>query len=256
VNALLRWPLDILASLGQAVLFLFRTLVAVPGALMRPRLLALQIYHSGLLSLAIIVIAGAFVGMVLALQGYRLLVQFSAESALGVSVALVVIRELGPVLTALLLAGRAGSSLAAEIGLMRATDQLDGIAMMAVDPVPRVVAPRFLGLFIATPILNMIFIAMALGVAGGHLMGVQVLGVDAGSYWSQIRSAVDAADLIDSMIKSLVFGLTIAWIAVYQGYHAPPTAAGVSRATTTTVVLSSLSVLGLDFVLTAAMFAA
>ena len=256
MNALLRWPLDLLAGQGRAVLFLLRTLVAVPGTLLRPRQLALQLHSSGVMSLAIVVIAGAFVGMVLALQGYRLLVQFSAESALGVSVALVIIRELGPVLTALLLAGRAGSAVTDELGLMRATDQLPGMEMMAVDPVKRVVAPRFLSLLLAVPMLNVIFIVMALGVAGGHLVGVEVLGVDAGSYWSQIRSSVDAADLIDSTIKAVVFGAVIAWIAVHQGYHAHATAEGVSRATTTTVVLSSLAVLGLDFILTAVMFAA
>jgi phospholipid/cholesterol/gamma-HCH transport system permease protein len=246
----------LLASQGRAVVFLFRILLSLPSALARPRLVAQQVYGSGVLSLAIIVISGAFVGMVLALQGYRLLVRFGAEESLGLSVAFAVIRELGPVLTALLLAGRAGSALAAEIGLMRATDQLSGMEMMAVDPIKRVVAPRFLGLFIAMPLLSAIFTVMSIGVAGGHLIGVELLGVDAGSYWSQIQSAVTGRDILDSMIKSLVFGAVVAWIAMYQGYHAPPTSEGVSRATTSTVVLSSLSILGLDFVLTAVMFPA
>lgn len=256
MRTLLQLPVDYLAGQGRAVLFGLRTLMAVPAALARPRQLALQTYGSGVLSLAIIVIAGAFVGMVLALQGHRLLVQFSAESALGASVALVIIRELAPVLTALLLAGRAGSAVTAEIGLMRATDQLSGMEMMAVDPMKRIIAPRFIALTLAAPLLNPIFIVMALGVAGGHLVGVELLGVDAASYWGQIRASVDSADLLDSSFKALVFGTVIAWIAVYQGYHAPPTAEGVARATTTTVVVSSLAVLGLDFLLTAAMYAA
>lgn len=246
----------LLASQGRAVIFLARILLAVPAALARPRLIVQQLYTSGVLSLAIIVISGAFVGMVLALQGYRLLVRFGAEESLGLSVAFAVIRELGPVLTALLLAGRAGSALAAEIGLMRATDQLSGMEMMAVDPIRRVIAPRFLGLFIATPLLTAIFNVMAIGVAGGHLIGVELLGVDAGAYWSQIQAAVDGGEIVDSLIKALVFGTVVAWIAMYQGYHAPPTSEGVSRATTSTVVLSSLSILGLDFVLTAVMFSA
>lgn len=256
MKALIAWPADLLAGQGRAVLFGVRALAATPAAFARPRQLALQIYASGMLSLAIIVIAGAFVGMVLALQGYRLLVQFSAESALGASVALVIIRELAPVLTALLLAGRAGSAVTAEIGLMRATDQLSGMEMMAVDPMKRVIAPRFIALTLAAPLLNPIFIVMAIGVAGGHLVGVELLGVDAGSYWGQIRAAVDMGDLADSSLKALVFGAVIAWIAVYQGYHATPTAEGVARATTSTVVVASLAVLGLDFLLTAAMYAA
>lgn len=254
MNGLLRMPVQMLTSQGRAVLFLLSTVAAIPAALRRPRLVIQQVYSSGMLSLAIIVIAGAFVGMVLALQGYRLLVRFSAESALGLSVALVMIRELGPVLTSLLLAGRAGSSVAAEIGLMRATNQLSGMEMMAVDPVKRVVAPRFLGLFIAAPLLSMIFIVMGVGVSGGHLIGVWLLGIDAGSYWGQIQAAVTAQDLIDSTIKAVCFGAVVGWVAVYQGYHAEPTSEGVSRATTATVVIASLAILGLDFVLTAFMF--
>ncbi|MBI3171657.1 MAG: lipid asymmetry maintenance ABC transporter permease subunit MlaE [Hydrocarboniphaga effusa] len=247
---------NFLRGAGRANLFLALVLAATPSALARPRLMAQQIYSVGLLSLVIIVVSGSFIGMVLALQGYRSLVKFGAEESLGVFVALVTVRELGPVVSALLFAGRAGSALAAEIGLMRATDQLSGMEMMAVDPVRRVVAPRFLAGFIALPLLSAIFSVMAIGVAGGHLMGVQVLGVDDGSYWSQIHAQVEFEDVWNGIVKSLVFAATISWIAVYQGYHAAPTSAGVSDATKSTVVLSSLAVLGLDFVLTAFMFKA
>jgi phospholipid/cholesterol/gamma-HCH transport system permease protein len=164
------------------------------------------------------------------------------------------VRELGPVITALLFAGRAGSALAAEIGLMKATDQLSGMEMMAVDPIKYVVAPRFLAGVIAMPLLGAIFSLMAIGVAGGHAVGVVLLGVDVGSYWSQIHIAVQPRDIYESLMKNMVFGGVVSWIAVYQGYYAAPTAEGVSRATTATVVVSSLAVLALDFVLTAIMF--
>lgn len=243
-----------LAGLGRAQFFLASMLAAVPAALARPRILIQQLYSVGMLSMIIIVISGSFVGMVLALQGYRTLTRFGAEESLGVFVALVIVRELGPVVTALLFAGRAGSALAAEIGLMRATDQLSAMEMMAVDPMRRVIAPRFIAGVIAMPLLAAIFCVMAIGVAGGHAVGVDLLGVDAGSYWSQIRSSVEFEDVRQSMIKSMVFGAAISWIAVYQGYHAPPTSEGVSRATTSTVVFSSLSILALNFILTAFMF--
>lgn len=245
---------NFLAGLGQAQFFLGRIIAAVPAAFARPRLLVQQLYSVGVLSMIIIVISGSFVGMVLALQGYRTLVRFGAEESLGVFVALVIIRELGPVVTALLFAGRAGSALAAEIGLMRATDQLSAMEMMAVDPVRRVIAPRFVAGVIALPLLSGIFCVMAIGVAGGHAIGVELLGVDSGSYWSQIRSSVEIEDIRQSFVKAVVFGATVSWIAVYQGYHAIPTSEGVSRATTSTVVVSSLSILALDFVLTAFMF--
>ena len=243
-----------LRSVGKASLFLGSVFAAIPSALARPRLIAQQVYSVGVLSLVIIVISGSFVGMVLGLQGYRTLVRFDAVESLGVFVALVVVRELGPVVTALLFAGRAGSALAAEIGLMRATDQLSGMEMMAVDPIKRVVAPRFLGGVIAMPLLAAIFSVMAIGVAGGHLIGVQMLGVDDGAYWSQIHSQVLERDVLNGVVKSIVFGAAISWIAVYQGYHAEPTSAGVSDATKTTVVFSSLAILALDFILTAFMF--
>ncbi|HEX4896648.1 MAG TPA: lipid asymmetry maintenance ABC transporter permease subunit MlaE [Solimonas sp.] len=245
---------NFLAGLGRAQFFLLSVLAAIPSALMRPRLLVQQLYMVGVLSLIIIVISGSFVGMVLALQGFRTLVRFGAEESLGVFVALVIVRELGPVVTALLFAGRAGSALAAEIGLMKATDQLSAMEMMAVDPIRRVIAPRFIAGVLAMPLLAGIFCVMAIGIAGGHAVGVELLGVDAGSYWSQIRGAVEIDDIVQSFIKSIVFGAAISWIAVYQGYHAAPTSEGVSRATTSTVVVSSLSILALDFVLTAFMF--
>jgi len=243
-----------LRGAGRATIFLGTVLAAVPAALVRPRLLAQQVYSVGVLSMVIIVVSGSFVGMVLALQGYRTLVGFGAEESLGVLVALGTVRELGPVLTALLFAGRAGSAVAAEIGLMRATDQLSGMEMMAVDPVRRVVAPRFIAGFLSMPLLAAIFSVMAIGVAGGHLIGVQLLGVDDGAYWSQIHAQVEFKDVWNGVIKSVVFGTAVSWIAVYQGYHAAPTSSGVSDATKNTVVMSSLAILALDFVLTAFMF--
>jgi len=245
---------NFLAGLGRAQFFLASIVAAIPAALGRPRLVVQQLYSVGVLSLIIIVLSGSFVGMVLALQGHRTLIRFGAEESLGVFVALVIVRELGPVVTALLFAGRAGSALAAEIGLMRATDQLSAMEMMAVDPVRRVIAPRFLAGVIAMPLLAGIFSVMAIGIAGGHAIGVELLGVDAGSYWSQIRASVEMEDIRQSFVKAVVFGATVSWIAVYQGYHAVPTSEGVSRATTSTVVVSSLSILALDFVLTAFMF--
>lgn len=243
-----------LSGLGRAQFFLLQIVAGLPALVLRPRLVVQQLYYVGQLSMIIIVLSGSFVGMVLALQGYRTLIRFGAEESLGVFVALVIIRELGPVVTALLFAGRAGSALAAELGLMRATDQLSAMEMMAVDPIRRVVAPRFVAGVIAMPLLASIFAVMAIGIAGGHAIGVELLGVDAGSYWSQIRSSVGMEDIVDGLVKSLVFGIVVSWIAVYQGFHAEPTSEGVARATTSTVVLSSLSILALDFVLTAFMF--
>lgn len=245
---------EFLRGLGEATFFLFAVLAALPGALLRPRLLVQQLYMIGMLSLIIIAVSGSFIGMVLALQGYRTLATFGAASSLGLVVAFSVIRELGPVVTALLYAGRAGSALAAEIGLMKATDQLSGMEMMAVDPIKRVIAPRFLAGVIAMPLLASIFALMAIGVAGGHLIGVELLGVDVISYWNQIKTSLHPQDIFESLIKSLVFGVAVNWIALYQGYFAAPTSEGVSRATTSTVVVSSLAILALDFVLTAFMF--
>ncbi len=239
--------------LGRAHLFLFAILAGLPSLLLRLRLLIQQIFSVGVLSLVITVVAGLFVGMVLGLQGYNTLVDFGAEDSLGVMVALSLVRELGPVVAALLFAGRAGSALTAEIGLMKATEQLSGMEMMAVDPLKRVIAPRFLAGVLSLPLLAAIF--SAVGVMGGYFVGVGLLGVDEGAFWSQMQSRVDFdEDIMNGVIKSIVFGVVVTWIAVFEGYDAVPTSAGVSRATTRTVVYASLAVLGLDFVLTALMF--
>jgi phospholipid/cholesterol/gamma-HCH transport system permease protein len=212
-----------------------------------------EIYFAGVLSLIIILVSGLFVGMVLGLQGYDTLVRYGSSEALGVLVALSLVRELGPVVAGLLFASRAGSAITAEIGLMKATEQLDAMEMMAVDPIARVIAPRFWAGVISMPLLAALFSAM--GVFGGYLVGVRMIGVDEGSFWSQMQAAVDfEEDVVNGIIKSLVFGVAITWIAVFEGYDAPPTAEGVSRATTRTVVSSSLAVLALDFILTALMF--
>lgn len=245
--------LDFLGRLGRGNMFLLYVLAGLPSLLLRGRLLVQQIYSVGVLSLLIILVSGLFVGMVLGLQGYRTLVDYGAEESLGVMVALSLVRELGPVVTALLFAGRAGSALTAEIGLMKATEQLSGMEMMAVDPVKRVIAPRFLAGFISMPLLAAIF--SAVGVYGGSLVGVNLLGVDEGAFWSQMQSAVELEkDIYNGVIKSIVFGFVVTWIAVFEGYDTVPTSEGVSRATTRTVVHSALAVLGLDFVLTALMF--
>ena len=242
-------------ELGRSTLFLLRIIASLPSLLRKPQLLIEQLYAVGVLSLVIIVVSGVFVGMVLTLSGYRLLVDFGAETALGTSVALIVLRELGPVVTALLFAGRAGSALAAEIGLMRATEQIAGMEMMAVDPLKRIVAPRFLAGVVAMPLLTSIFCVMAIGAAGGYFVGVEMLGVDAGAYWSGIRDHVHLwPDLANVFIKSGVFGAIVTWVAVYQGYHAAPTSEGVSRATTNTVVIASLAILGANLMLTAVLF--
>ncbi len=248
-----RAVLDRVNRLGRASIFFVQVLAASWQLIPRFQLLLQQIYAVGVLTLLIILVAGLFVGMVLGFQGYTTLVRFGAEDSLGLLVALSLVRELGPVVTALLFAGRAGSALTAEIGLMKATEQLAGMEMMAVNPLMRVIAPRLIAGMIAMPILAALF--SAIGVLGGHLVGVELLGVDSGSYWSQMRENVDIYDdIFNGVIKSLVFGVACAWIAVFEGYDAVPTSEGVSRATNRTVVYSSLSVLGLDFVLTSLMF--
>jgi phospholipid/cholesterol/gamma-HCH transport system permease protein len=240
-------------KLGRSNLFLLKTLAGIPSVLRRPYLLIAQLLSVGVLSLLLIAVSGLFVGMVLALQGYNTLVDFGAEESLGVVVALSIVRELGPVVTALLFAGRAGSALTAEIGLMKATEQLSGMEMMAVDPVHRVIAPRFLAGVLSMPLLAAIF--SAVGIYGGYFVGVGLLGVDDGSFWSQMQSKVDLhEDVYNGVVKSLVFGIVVSWIAVFEGYDTVPTSEGVSRATTRTVVYSAFAVLGLDFVLTALMF--
>ncbi len=248
-----RNALFFLQRLGRATVFLLQVLAGIPTIIMQPRLLLWELYSVGVLSLAIIGISGLAVGMVLGLQMYTTLVDFGAAQSLGPVVALSLVRELGPVLTALLYSGRAGSALTAEIGLMKATDQLSVMEMMAVDPLCRVVAPRFLAGVVSVPLLAAIF--SAVGILGAYFVGVGLLGVDAGAFWSQMQAKVDLhADVYNGLIKSAVFGLVATWIAVFEGYDAVPTTEGVSRATTRTVVHTAFAILGLDFVLTALMF--
>jgi phospholipid/cholesterol/gamma-HCH transport system permease protein len=235
--------------LGSVTIFLGQVLLACIPALARPRLLVLQIYNTGARSLIIIMLSGLFVGMVLGLQGYDLLQRFGSEEALGTAAALGLLRELGPVITALLFAGRAGTALTSEIGLMRATDQLTAMEIMAVDPVRYVAAPRFLGGVIAMPLLAAIF--SMVGLYGAQLVGVQMMGVDRGVFWSQTQGSVDLHDVSEGLVKSAVFGIACSLIAVHEGYHAEPTAEGVGLATTRTVVASSVIILLLDYVLTA-----
>jgi phospholipid/cholesterol/gamma-HCH transport system permease protein len=239
--------------LGYASRFFAMTLLLSGTSFRRFQLTIRELYFSGVLSLIIILVSGLFVGMVLGMQGYETLQRYGSEQALGVLVALSLVRELGPVVAALLFASRAGSAITAEIGLMKATEQLSAMEMMAVDPIARVVAPRFWGGVISMPLLAAMFSAM--GVFGGYLVGVVLIGVDEGAFWSQMQAAVDFRnDILNGVIKSLVFGVAVTAIAVFEGYDAPPTAEGVSGATTRTVVTSALAVLALDFILTAFMF--
>jgi phospholipid/cholesterol/gamma-HCH transport system permease protein len=240
-----------LQELGAYALFGLRLLKELPRALLRFSLVVEQVRNTGALSLVIIMLSGLFVGMVLGLQGFDLLERFGSEDSLGTAAALGLLKELGPVITALLFAGRAGTALASELGLMRATDQLAAMEMMAVDPVRRVVMPRFIGGVLSMPLLAAIF--SMIGIYGAQLVGVQLMGVDAGQFWSQMRSAVELGDVTEGVIKSCVFGVACSLIAVYEGYHSVPTAEGVGRATTRTVVISSVVVLLLDYMLTAAM---
>ena len=238
-----------LENLGATSRFFGRLLVHTPGALLRADLIVEQVYNTGTLSLVIIMLSGLFVGMVLGLQGFQLLQRFGSEEALGSASAIGLVRELSPVITALLFAGRAGTALASEIGLMRATDQLSAMEMMAVDPVKRVIVPRFLGGVIAMPLLVAIF--SVIGIYGAQLVGVQIMGVDSGSFWSQMRASVELRDISEGIVKSGVFGVACSLIAVYEGYHSTPTAEGVGLATTRTVVTSAVVVLFLDYLITA-----
>ena len=248
-----RRVLDRVEALGKGTVFLARVLVGLPRAAVRGRDLMRQIGRVGAESMVLILVSGTFVGMVLGLQGYNMLVRFGAEESLGLAVALALVRELGPVVSALLYAGRAGSALAAEIGLMKTTEQLAAMGMMAVDPLHRVVAPRFLAGIIAVPLLAAMF--SAVGVLGGQFVGVGLLGVDDGAFWSQMQAGVDFRDdVANGIVKSVVFGVVVTWISLFQGYDAVPTSEGVSRATTRSVVWSSLAVFGLDFALTSLMF--
>lgn len=239
--------------LGFATRFFMAILLHSGTALRRFHLTIREIYFTGVLSLIIILVSGLFVGMVLGLQGYDTLQRYGSSEALGVLVALSLVRELGPVVAALLFASRAGSAITAEIGLMKATEQISAMEMMAVNPIARVVAPRYWAGVISMPLLAALFSAM--GIFGGYLVGVQLIGVDEGSFWSQMQASVDfREDILNGFIKSCVFGTIISWIAVFEGYDAEPTAEGVSGATTRTVVTSSLAVLAADFILTALMF--
>lgn len=245
--------IDSVWRLGLATRFFFLTLLYSGTSFRRPHLVIKEIFSAGVLSLIIILVSGLFVGMVLGLQGYETLQTYGSEEALGILVALSLVRELGPVVAALLFASRAGSAMTAEIGLMNATEQISALEMMAVDPIARVIAPRFWGGVISMPLLAALFSAM--GIFGGYLVGVVLIGVDEGAFWSQMQAAVDFRDdILNGVIKSVVFGVVVTVIALYEGYDAPPTAEGVSRATTRTVVSSSLAILAWDFVLTSFMF--
>jgi len=243
----------VISWLGYATRFGAAVVYETPSAFARLSLTLREIYFSGVLSLVIILVSGLFVGMVLALQGYDVLQRYGADESLGVLVALSLVRELGPVVAGLLFASRAGSAITAEIGLMKATEQLSAMEMMAVDPLARVVAPRFWGGIVSMPLLAALF--STLGVFGAYLVGVKLIGIDPGAFWGNMQAGVDFRyDIVNGVIKSIVFGIAVSLIAVFEGYDAKPTAEGVSTATTRTVVESSLAILGLDFVLTVFMF--
>lgn len=245
--------LDTLSVLGRASILWWRAIVSLPDFRNGPGLLIRQLYFIGVYSLIIIIVSGLFIGMVLALQGYTVLVRFGADQALGQLVSLSLLRELGPVVAALLFAGRAGSALTAEIGLMKATEQLASMAMIGVDPLKRIVRPRLWAGMIAMPILAQIFNMVA--IWGAVAVGVHWLHVDPGSFWANMQNSVEfRADVLNGVIKSVAFGAVVSWIAVFQGYDAVPTSEGISAATTRTVVYSSLAVLAMDFLLTAVMF--
>ena len=248
-----RRVLSKLAALGRSGLILSQSVIAKPQPLVMLPLLIKQIYFVGVLSLIIIVVSGLFIGMVLGLQGYTILVDYGSEQAVGQMVALSLVRELAPVVTALLFAGRAGSALTAEIGLMKATEQLSSLEMIGVDPLRRIIAPRFWAGFICLPILAAIFAIV--GIYGGALVSIDWLGIYDGSFWANMQNSVNfSEDVINGLIKAVVFGFVVTWIAVFQGYDCTPTSEGISQATTKTVVSSSLAVLGVDFILTAVMF--
>ena len=239
--------------IGLATRFFFLIILYSGSGFRRFHLIIKELFSSGVMSLIIILVAGMFVGMVLGLQGYETLKRYGSESALGALVALSLVRELGPVLAGLLFASRAGSAMTAEIGLMKATEQISAMEMMAVNPIARIVAPRFWAGVISMPLLAALFSAM--GIFGGYFVGVVQIGVDEGSFWSQMQAAVDfREDILNGVIKSFVFGAAVTVIALFEGYDAPPTAEGVSGATTRSVVTSSLALLMFDFILTAMMF--
>ena len=236
-------------TFGSFQVFSFRVLPYLPGMLRRPRLVSEQLYFVGAMSLVLIMFGGLFVGMVLALQSYNTLVEFGATGSLGAFATEALVRELGPVVAALLFAGRAGASVASEVGLMRATQQIAALELMAIDPMQRIVAPRVLAGVISVPLLAAIFSAM--GILGASFVGTMLLGVDSGEFWVQIHERVDLQqDVVSGMLKSVVFGMSASLMAVFEGYHAEPNAAGVSRAATRTVVISSVWILLLDLIVT------
>ncbi|AGH81890.1 ABC-type transporter inner membrane protein [Psychromonas sp. CNPT3] len=252
VSAVGRESLALIQVSGRACLLLTRTLCVKPHKKLFS-LFIVQIFQLGILSLPIILTAGLFIGMVLSLQGYYVLVAYAAEENLGSMVALSLLRELGPVVSALLFAGRAGSALTAEIGLMQSTEQLASMEMMGVSPLKRVLAPRLLAGVITLPMLTLLFNVFA--IWGGYLIGVHWMGIDAGSFWSVMQGSVDLfSDVGNGIIKSVIFALIITWVALYNGYYVIPNAQGISRSTTTTVVVSSLLILAMDFILTVFMF--
>ena len=241
---------DFVRTFGALQLFFLRLIIYTPAVLSRRfGLVVGQVYNAGALSLVIIIICGGFVGAVLGLQGFSNLARFNAEDSVGAVAALALVKELGPVITALLFAGRAGTALSSEIGLMKATDQLSAMEMMAVNPIRRVVVPRFLGGVVAMPLLAAIF--SMVGLLGAHLVCVSLLGVDVGSFWQQMQQSVEVADINEGIVKSFVFGIAASLLAVWEGYNAIPTAEGVGRATTRTVVLTAIVVLIFDFMITA-----
>ncbi|PTU76285.1 lipid asymmetry maintenance ABC transporter permease subunit MlaE [Pseudomonas mangrovi] len=253
IRLLGRSGLDVLEALGRSTLFLLRVLLGRGQFGSGFQLLVRQLYSVGVLSLPIIVVSGVFIGMVLSLQGYNILSSYGSEQAVGQMVALTLLRELGPVVTALLFAGRAGSALAAEIGNMKSTEQLSSLEMIGVDPLKYIIAPRLWAGFISMPLLAMIF--SVVGIWGGAMVAVDWLGVYDGSFWANMQNSVSfSEDVLNGLIKSVVFAFVVTWIAVFQGYDCEPTSEGISRATTRTVVYASLAVLGLDFILTALMF--
>jgi phospholipid/cholesterol/gamma-HCH transport system permease protein len=253
ISNLGRSGIEFLTALGRALLVLLHALIGRPQFKKHFPLFVEQLYVVGVQSVMIIIVSGLFIGMVLGLQGYNVLVQFKAEASLGPLVSLSILRELGPVVAALLFAGRAGSALTAEIGLMKATEQLSSMEMMAVDPLRRVISPRFWAGFVSLPLLTFMF--SVIGIYGGKMVGVDWLGIDEGTFWTGTQASVDLYDdIAQGWIKSVIFAVVVCWVSLFNGYNCLPTAAGISKATTQTVVHSSLIVLGLDFVLTALMF--
>ncbi|KTT45567.1 ABC transporter permease [Pseudomonas oryzihabitans] len=252
IRRLGRAGLDVVAAIGRSVIVLVLAVFGRGGVGSGLQLLGKQLYSVGVLSLPIIVVSGFFIGMVIALQGYNILVKYGSEQAVGQMVALTLLRELGPVVTALLFAGRAGSALTAEIGNMKSTEQLSSLEMIGVDPLKYIVAPRFWAGFISMPLLAAMF--SVVGIWGAAMVAIDWLGVYDGSFWATMQNSVLLSDVLNGVIKSLVFAFVVTWVAVFQGYDCEPTSEGIGRATTRTVVYASLAVLGLDFILTALMF--